>query len=182
VADRTINSLKAARKSLVDVVAPAVDPDDPLAVEQLRLVADYLDFVGARVDYVHDREWFELLHHLSMARSVQEPAAECSGSAVGFLSTAIQEAERLEHGNPHVPEMRDVTAKLAAGIRMLVREAGKLHENARQTLERRILEASRDRIMVDRSWYLPLGFDPRPDEVSPLESVLWTQRESEGRA
>ena len=40
--DHTANTLRAISKALTDVIAPAVDPKDPLANEQLRLVIDYV--------------------------------------------------------------------------------------------------------------------------------------------
>ena len=41
MADVTDNGLRAAVKALTDVVAPSIDPTDPLAKEQLRLVVDF---------------------------------------------------------------------------------------------------------------------------------------------
>lgn len=43
--DHSENTLRAAIKSLRDTVAPAVDPLDPQAVEQLRLTIDFLEFL-----------------------------------------------------------------------------------------------------------------------------------------
>ena len=51
MSDVTDNGLRAAVKALTDVVAPSIDPSDPLAKEQLRLVVDYLQFVRSRLDF-----------------------------------------------------------------------------------------------------------------------------------
>ena len=45
--DHTDNNLRAAIKSLTDVVTPAVDPGDPMAREQLALVVAFLEFNSA---------------------------------------------------------------------------------------------------------------------------------------
>lgn len=52
MAEHADRALDAAVKALSQVVAPAVDPEDPLAVEQLRLVISWLPFHGQR----HHRE------------------------------------------------------------------------------------------------------------------------------
>lgn len=67
MADYTDNALLASIKALNEVVLPALDPSDPLATEQLRLVAGFLKFLGARLPYVHDRNRFELEHYLALA-------------------------------------------------------------------------------------------------------------------
>ena len=36
----------------------------------------------------------------------------------------------------------------------------------------RVVAASRRRTLLERAWYLPLGFDQSPGEVPPLESLL----------
>lgn len=178
MADRAATSLRAARKSLTDVVAPAVDLSDPLATEQLSLVADYLEFLRSRVDHIYERERFELAHHLAMARFVHDAAAGFS-DLVAPLSAAISDAE---HAGGSVAEMRAATANLTAAIRLAIRGAAALPEHVRSAIERHIVEASGERIMLDRAWFLPYGFEPRPDEVSPLESIFTTRPEPEALA
>lgn len=53
--DHCENTLRAAIKSLRDTVAPAVDPDDSQATEQLRLTIDFLEFLRTRIYDVHAR-------------------------------------------------------------------------------------------------------------------------------
>ena len=49
------NPLRAAVKSLTDVVAPALDPTNPLANEQLRLVCRFLEYTRLRAAYLPER-------------------------------------------------------------------------------------------------------------------------------
>ena len=39
-------------------------------------------------------------------------------------------------------------------------------------IERQVLDASAGRIEMERAWYLPMGFDQRPDEVRDLAEIL----------
>ncbi|NDK91451.1 hypothetical protein GYA93_17985 [Gordonia desulfuricans] len=48
--DHSENALRAVIKSLRDVVAPAVDPGDPMAQEQLALSLGTLEFLHSRLD------------------------------------------------------------------------------------------------------------------------------------
>src|SRR3954452_4273924 len=93
------NALGAAIRALEEVVAPAIDPADPLAAEQLVLVIDSLRFLRERLDHLHDRARqfvlvtlarpslrerldhlhdrarFDLRHHLTLARAIAEDVA-----------------------------------------------------------------------------------------------------------
>ena len=60
MANHADNDFRAAAKSLLDVVAPAIDPANPLARQQLKLVVDWLDFYRSRLPYNQDRERLEL--------------------------------------------------------------------------------------------------------------------------
>ena len=93
MADYTDNALLASIKALNEVVLPAVDPSDPLAGEQLRLVAGFLKFLGARLPYVHDRNRFELEHYLALGVRLAADARLASAQVSQRLDQAIDDAE-----------------------------------------------------------------------------------------
>ena len=171
--DHTSVGLRAAARALSDVVSPAVDPENAQAREQLRLAIDYIEFVLERLDFFHDRELFDLRHHLGMAKAVQRiisPLALTRGAA---LAAAIERAERtLPERRTPVLAMKDATAGLAAAIAALVQEAPRLDDKVRMNIEQCVLQASKERIAFERAWYLPLGLDPDPHEVQELMEVI----------
>ena len=171
--DVTDNGLRAAVKALTDVVAPSIDRADPLAQEQLRLVVDYLEFVRCRLDFLYDRDRFELGHELALASALQRMAPPCSASTAQLLSAAIETGGQAESvvGTSTVA-LKAASAVLAAATRELIREAAAFAAEVRSAIERQVIEASAERIRFERAWYLPLGFDPAPGDVPPLAAVL----------
>jgi hypothetical protein len=170
--DHTDTGLRAVVKSLTDVVAPAVNPGDPLAGEQLRLVVDYVEFVRNRIDFLYDRELFELRHNLGIGRAMRDILARNSGAGAAALTTGLADAEcmHLKVG-VSIRKLKTTTAALAAAIASVVREAAGMDEPVRRRIERCVLDAMDERIAFDRSWYLPLGFDPAPGEVAKLQDL-----------
>ncbi|MCB1475684.1 MAG: hypothetical protein H6883_07630 [Rhodobiaceae bacterium] len=171
--DVTENDLRAALKALTDVIAPSIDPSDPLAGEQLRLVVEYLQFLSARVDFISDRNRFELGHNLQLARELAADAAAVDGALARQLTVAIDSAQALlEAVSPGTGEVRRGAAVLAALIRELVRKAQACDAALRDSVERTVLDASGSRIEFERAWFLPLGLDPAPGEVVSIEDAI----------
>lgn len=171
--DHTDVALRSVVRALADVVAPAIDPDNSRAKEQLRLSIDYIEFVLGRLDFMYRRELLELHHYLGMARAVHGivgPPGLCRDAA---LEAAIERGGQTlaEHGAP-VRRMKDATAALAAAIAAVVRAAPGLEAAVRSSIEQTVVRMGRERIEFERSWYLPLGFDPDPGDVRPLHEVM----------
>ena len=173
MADVTDNGLRAAVKALTDVVAAAIDPSDPLAKEQLRLVVDYLQFVRSRLDFLHDRARFEMRHHLATARALQALPAPFSAQSRLVLQSAVSVGALTQaSADASTVAVKEAAAALAATVREFVREAGGFAPEWRAGVERCVLEAADELIRFERSWYEPLGFDPAPGELIPLATLL----------
>ena len=173
MADVTDNGLRAAVKALTDVVAPSIDRGDPLAQEQLRLVVDYLEFVRCRLDFLYDRDRFELGHELALANALQRLHPPCSASTAQLLNVAIEAGTQADAAvGTSTVALKAASAALAAAARELIREAAAFAAEARSAIERQVIKASGERILFERAWYLPLGFDPAPGDVPPLAAVL----------
>lgn len=174
MADVTETGLRAVVKALTTVVAPALDPSDPLAKEQLKLAVDYIEFVRARLEHLYDRDRFELTHSLALARAVLPlGAASPSTSTSALLDGALREgAAELARVGANPVALKSAAAALGAAVRELVREAAGFDAAQRRAIEAAVLRASDARIAFERAWYLPLGFDPAPHEVGALAEVL----------
>lgn len=175
--DVTENGLRAAVKSLTDVVAPAINPNDPLAAEQLKLVVDYLEFVRGRLDFLCYRETFELRDNLALARAIQNSGAIISPENKSLLESSIETGtEVLSSHELKSNVIRLAAFEIAAVVREVIRESASYEESIRRKLETLVLEMSVDRITFDRAWYLPLGFDPSPKEVPHFVEVAEKNR------
>jgi hypothetical protein len=171
--DHAENTLRAAVKGLTDVVAPAVDPADAQARDQLRLIIAGLDFLLARLNLLSDRERFELDHNLALARALVADGTSGSAAESARLDGAIATgAEVADDSHPAGAALRSASAALAAAVRDFVRRAAHADAATRDRVERRVIAATREWAAVDRAWYLPLGFDPEPDAVAAVDVVL----------
>ncbi|QHE88120.1 hypothetical protein [Hydrogenophaga sp. BPS33] len=168
--DHTDVGLQAAIRALNDVVEPVVGKEHAQARDQLRLTTDYLAFVIERLPHLHQRDRFELSHHLAMAREVH---AALPASSAPELAAAMEAAQQmLERAGPSTADVRQATAALSAAVSAVVRGSASLVAAAQRDIERAVLHASEHRIAFERAWYLPLGLDPDPHDVQPLATFL----------
>jgi hypothetical protein len=174
MADYTHNSLEAAIKSLEDVVAPSINPADPLAIEQLRLTVDYLRFIKDRLDFLYDREKFDLRHHLVMAKKLRPQVTSIAALKNEDMDTIISYSEALLKNNTApVTDFRSATAALAHLICQRIQEVKEVDEKLVLEIEKIVLRQSKERINMERSWYAPLGFDPQSIDLQPLTEIFY---------
>ena len=164
------NDFRAAAKALLDVVAPAIDPQNPLARQQLKLVADWLDFYRSRLPYNMDRERLELAVQLETARAI---AIAAPAHATSALRAAIDEAAAVhERLGPRPPQVRAVTARLEDTISDVVRRSVDFDPAARREVERGVVMNTRHLLDAQRAWFLPQSIEPEPDAILPLDVAL----------
>lgn len=168
------NVLGAAVHALEEVVCPALDPGNPLASEQLRLVCRFLGLVRQRANFVTDLQRAELHCARDLAHRIAPHAQACPGDVREGLTAALQLAELLLiKTSPTVADLRHASQQLDAHVSCVVRCAAQFPTPARQAVERAILEGSRRVLDLRRAWLSPLGLDPEPSTVPALEAVLW---------
>lgn len=171
--DQTDTGLKAVIKALTDVVAPALDPNDPLAQEQLRLSVDYIAFVRQRIDYLHGRERFDLLHYVKIARSMQEAGVPADCSEGVFLERALAPAEVLAESPAALThELREAAMELAHAVAAVVRSASGLPADVARKVRHIVMDATEEKLEFERLWYVPIGFEAPPATGKTLEGFL----------
>lgn len=170
MANHAENDFRAAAKALLDVVAPAIDPQNPLALQQLKLVVDWLDFYRSRLPYNMDRERLELAVQLDMAREIATAAPAESATA---LQAAIREAADVqERLGPRPPDVRAVTALLEDEISAVVRQSASFDAAVRRDIERAVVVKTRHILDAQRSWFQGQSVEPEPDALLPLDVAL----------
>lgn len=170
--DLTENDLRAAIKGLSDVVAPAVDPKDALANEQLRLVIDYLRFLRERIDLLGHRDRLELRQQVEAAQALIALDVADAPTAQALKAAAQAGAADLANGDAAPGACKRSTAAIAAVIRDGTRSARQWPTAAARRWEACVLQSSLARIAFEQSWYLPLGFEPSPGEVRPVRAFF----------
>ncbi|MCB1476316.1 MAG: hypothetical protein H6883_05710 [Rhodobiaceae bacterium] len=176
--DHTDVGLRAVVRALADVVTPAVDESNSLAREQLRLSIDYIEFVAARLEYLNDREVFDLRNHLAMARNIVQILGDAAAPGHSTLVAAIGQGETaLSSGAVPMRSLKDATASLAAAVADVVRSASEMEQSVARAIEKAVIDSSKERIAFERAWYEPLGFDPNPGNVPSVRDVMDRQLE-----
>lgn len=171
--DQMSVGINAAIRALSDVIAPAVDATHAQARDQLRLVIEYLQFVSQRLDNIEDLADFEFRHNLGMVKELRDIVSKTDLNNRGRLSAAIERADDvMQARRVPVNALRDVTEDLAAAAADTVRCSPEMQVETQREIERCVLRASAERIMFERSWYLPLGLDHAPGQVPELSSLV----------
>lgn len=177
------HALRAAVKALAEVVAPAVNPDDALAVDQLRLVISWLQFHDMRRRDEPRLAWATLRQRLALASQVRPvlDGAASSGPAVQGLAAALDRACSAaravlevpgEQGHDPAGAWAQAAEELDALVCAAIEALDTGPEAARLALARVVLDQAGDSLMLQRAWFAPLGFEARPQAVPPLEALL----------
>ncbi len=181
--DFTTVTLEAAGKAMSDVVIPAAVASGQLqAVEQAHLVRDAIDFVKARVDLVGDRRRYEALSRIEIAALLLDEPELAGESSRAALDAAVSTSRRVvaDPGSSQC-EYSATNDVLGEAITSMLTTMGRITDSTRSRLEKWVLGCAMKNLELDRSWLCPMGFDPEPDTVRPLE-VLLLQKESSASA
>jgi hypothetical protein len=171
MSDITKNSLRGLIKTLNDVVVPAIPADDPLALQELKMVVRYLGFCRERVDHLYARARFELNFYAGLA-------AEC-GALLGTAAPAP--SRELAALNERAQALLREPGAAIGALRAQAQEAmtrlsrllGEVSDaQALAKVERAIVRGSAELTAFDRSWYLPLKLERFPGEVRPLGTFI----------
>ena len=169
MADNTSNALRAASRALDEVILDAIDPNHPLAQEQARLVSKYLQLVLSRLDYAYDRNRFEMCHYLNLATTLCEDAKLLSPAIAAALDVSVNDASRLQNlPGARTPDLQAASKKLAAILTALIRTAAGAETVLRQRIEDTILQASKALLDAQRAWFLPQGWESKPELVTSI--------------
>ncbi len=148
--------LAAVAKALADNVMPAVDPANPMAVEQLHLALATLAIVRQRLPDLHAYLRRDLSEAVALARQI---GAEV-GAGDAVLASPESSPQRIE------AEVRTLKEAIAARI-----------DAARGTPDEdgvaAAVLASADRAILRwRAWSIGMGFEPDPAAIPPLDTLL----------
>lgn len=175
--DYTATSAEAAARAIDEVILPALDAgDNAPAIEQAHLVRDFLTFVAERVDLLGARQEFQHRHALDLAEAVESSdAPSLGGAARDRLRRSIANAAAMRRV-PVASDARTASVEdLDGAVGDILRDAAESGDVDRSTrLRRLVIERMRTRVEADRAWLAPMGFDPDPDSLGDLTTLLNT--------
>jgi hypothetical protein len=171
MADVTTNALRGLVKTLNDVVVPAIPADDPLALQELKMVVRYLGFARERVEHLYARARYELTFYSDLAARLAELLGKSHAGQAKTLMDLRERAARLlaQPGAP-IDELRNLNLEITSRISALLVEVSDAAILAK--LERAVVLASAEITAFDRSWYAPLKLERFPEQVRPLSAFI----------
>jgi hypothetical protein len=154
--------LAVAIKALTEVVAPAIDPADRLAIEQLHLSIATIGLVRNGLALQHRRARRELANAIDLAEAVATagaPAPASLNEAHGALEDATRDEAALDAVRRELLEQIEASVASTAGM------------PAEQNVARAVVAGSRAQFDLARAWCQPAGFEVKPGLPS-LELLL----------
>ena len=156
-------------KAMMEVVLPAVDPTNELAVQQAQLVVGHLSIFAQRLplQYRYDRDALDrlvkLASELKAIGAGDAALLEAAGSGTDVLDRAKADSGEL------VQAARALTEAMDTSIRKVFSEG----DEATQTkVEKITLAMGKEQLLRDRSWLLMQGWEPDPASVPAIETLL----------
>lgn len=159
--------LKTAIRALSEVILPAVDSSNALAVEQTQVVIGLLELMAARLPRQFQYDCDELARLLVLSRSL--PAADD-----GALATAVAHGgevlARAQCGPQELVEaIRALRAASGAVIGALYRDGD---AGTRALVSAQVLAHAEQQLLRERAWLAPQGWEMQPHSVPAIEDLL----------
>ena len=161
-------------KAMVDVVLPALDPENKLAVEQGQLVVGMLRLMETQLplQFRFDRD--ELQRLLGAAAELE---AICQSEATDELAMArARSSGTLANCTIDPAELHQAigTMRTAIGDTIYAVGTNSTDESVVARAEKCVLKLSREQLLRDRSLLISQGWELDPDGLTPIEELLST--------
>jgi hypothetical protein len=170
MADHTENAMLAAARAMQEVVLPAIDPAHPLAREQAGLVLKFLQLWQGRLDFMYDRNRFELREYVSLARELRAGPLPRSPSILEALDDAIARGmELVERPGARASDLQAAAQRTAGVISALLRTALDIADPCLPRIEAAVLTRAKRLLDAQRAWFLPQGWEPDSRDIPALE-------------
>ncbi|MDF3313210.1 hypothetical protein P3H15_50800 [Rhodococcus sp. T2V] len=161
--------LQVAAKALSEVVAPAIDPENRLATEQLQLSIATIELVRSRLHLLQALKRAELADAVTLAEQLCATAADGSKYAED-LGTAVNRARAVVDAlGPDEQAIEEVLQKLRSSTCAFVSSP---QPEINDQIELAVVKAAKSQLDRARSWCKPSGFEADPARVSEIEDVL----------
>lgn len=170
--DTIDNAFLACQRALEDMVLPAIDRANPLAVEQAQLVLRMLGLLRARATLLHPKARKELELNRSAALAVAGPLRTLDPTAADRLEAEAGAAGHLL-ADPAAPTdaLNQAAAGIAAHLSAAIATCGPRDDPAARQVERIAIDSQGALIDLHRAWFAPTGFDNTAD-LPPLDNLL----------
>jgi hypothetical protein len=169
--------IKSILKAMNDVVLPAVDPNNKLAQEQVRLCMGLLGLMARQLPLQFRFDCDELARLTAFAAELQGIATgggEHTREAIAELEARGAEASAL------LDRAKAAPSEIERSVRTLREATGALissvFRDGDATVQDRVQKAtlamSKEQLLRERAWVITQGWEPDPKAVPPIEELL----------
>ena len=161
--------LDSMRRALTEVIMPAIDPTNSLAVEQAGLMAAHIGMLLTQWNKADSYAQMCLADLSAMTRDLAPDGGPLTQAAAAALRSARQPSAAFA-------EIR--YKKAAAAVDELVRAAAiDAEEDFRKQLHRDVIAFSGRQASRDRAWFAASGFDVDASALPQVDVLLARYRE-----
>ncbi len=168
--------IQTSIKAMMDVVLPAVDPNNKLAQEQARLVIGMLNIVLQRLPltYRYDRD--ELARFLALSETLQEQARDLPGAkeALHALVGCTEAGEDvLDRARAEPSELESANFDLREKIGALITAIYVGSDTAKlKHISKTVTAHTREQLLRERSWLIGQGWEADPKSIPAIETLI----------
>jgi hypothetical protein len=159
--------LKSVIRALSEVVLPAVDSNNALAIEQTQVVIGMLQLMAARLPLQFRYDCDELARLLELCRAL---ATYDDGTLASATDAGAAVLARAQAGPDEVllaiRQLRTLSGAL------ITARYGDGDELTRTDISQRVLAHADQQLLRERAWVAPQGWEIQPETLPAIEDLL----------
>lgn len=158
---------KSVIRALTDVILPAVDSSNALAVEQTQVVIGMLQLMAARLPMQFRYDCDELARLLELCRTLEAhddgTLAAASRAGAEVLARAQAGPDEVLHA---IRELRRLSGELITDTYRDGDDAVRAH------VSQQVLAHADQQLLRERAWVAPQGWETQPEALPAIEDLL----------
>jgi hypothetical protein len=168
--------IQSVMKSLKDVVLPALDPNNNLALEQGQLIMGMLHVMSQRLPLEYRFDCDELARLLELSSRLRDELTggdETAAAIEGLRVSRDRGADVLDRARAEPSEVYGAVKELRSKIARVVQCVSKDGDGpSRVAMAASVRAASAEQLKRDRAWVIGQGWEPDPTAIPSIESLL----------
>lgn len=168
--------VKTAIRAMQEVVIPALDSVNKMAVEQAALVVGMLQLLEHTLPLVYRYDCAELEANLALVQKLCAavegvPSLHQSSGQMEAVAAAACATLNRPRVDPKEIEQActEIRSAISEFIILIYRHAP---VPARQDIARLTLSSARKQLVRERAWVISQGWESQPEKLQPIESLI----------
>lgn len=155
-------------KAIMEDVIPALDQTNQLAMQSAQLAIGTLTLISQHLPLEYRYDCDELTRLVKTADTLQDHAADSALADAAKTARDVLDRARAEPG-----EILDAIHQMRAATADTVRAVYDQGDEATQAkVQATVLAMSKEQLLRDRSWLLMQGWEPNPEAVPAIDTLL----------